>query len=546
MIDLFHTLQSGDLGFLKMVASAWGIELNAPDAQTALQILIKAMLNPQLVDEILQVLPQDAIHVLEDLLKNDGILPWALFSSQHGEIRSMGPAKRDRERPDLYPDSPAEVLWYRGLIGRAFLELEREPQEYAFIPDDLIPYMITMLSEEVKLWGRPASPKETTVLQPVSDRILDDICTLLSALRLEMPASRIPPGFLAVPPVFLIDLLKTSGMIEEDLTTQPEAVRLHLEETRGYALAKLVDTWVNSQKINELRMLPHLKFEGTWLNYPLETRKSVLDLVSSLAEGSWWSLSAFLSSVRDQAPDFQRPAGDYDSWFILDKESGEYLKGRSSWDRVDGALLRFMICGPMHWLGLIDLARPAENEPSSAFKLSDWAQKLWHGGSPTGIPREEDPIWVNMDGQIRLSNFTPRTVRYQVGRFAEWESYKDKHYLYRISPQSLERAGSQGLRTHHLVNLLKKYASAGIPPSFLDALGRWERSGVEAKIYNTSLLRVEKPEILNQLLQTPAKRFLGEVLNPTTVEIKPGSQAAVKKAMFELGYLSGVDNTFSV
>jgi hypothetical protein len=340
--------------------------------------------------------------------------------------------------------------------------------------------------------------------------------------------------------------MKTAGMVEEDLMTQPEAIRLHLEESRGYALAKLVETWVNSQKINELRMLPHLKFEGTWLNHPLETRKSVLELVSSLEEGSWWSLSAFLSSVHDQAPDFQRPAGDYDSWFILDEENGEYLKGRSSWERVDGALLRFMICGPMHWLGLVDLARPAEHQPPSAFRLSDWAQKLWHGSSPAGIPKEDDPIWVNMDGQIRLSNLTPRTVRYQMGRFGEWESCQDKHYLYRITPQSLERARSQGLRTHHLVSLLKKYASAGVPPSFLDALSRWESSGVEVKLYSTSLLRVDKPEILNQLLQTPAKRFLGEVLNPTTVEIKQGGQPAVEKAMFQLGYLTGVNNSFSV
>lgn len=545
MIDLFHTLQSGDFGFLKMVAQAWGIELNAPDAQTALQSLVKAMLKPQLVEEILSTLPQDSLQALQDLLKKDGIMPWALFSNQHGEVRAMGPARRDRERPDLYPSSPTEVLWYRGLIGRAFLDIEEEPQEYAYVPDDLIPFMITLLTEEEKLWGRPASPKESTLQQLANDHILDDMCTLLAALRLEISSEAIPPGFLEIPAPFLLGLLKTTGMVEMNLSTQPEAVRDFLEDARSNALARLVEAWVNSQQINELKMMPHLSFEGAWLNHPFETRRAILELISSLPIGTWWSLSAFISAVHDQAPDFQRPAGDYDSWFILEKKTGEYLRGRSSWEKVDGALLQFVICGPMHWLGLIDLAKPSKDEKPSAFRLSRWAENLWHGSPPVGLPEETDPVLINTDGQIRLSRYTPRTARYQIARFGHWEERNKQHYVFRITPESMERARSQGLRAHHLVSLLKKYASAGIPPSFQEAVGRWEQSGVEARLYTPSLLRVDTPEILKKLMNTPAKRFLGEALNPTTVEIKKGSEASVQNALFQLGYLSAASSSFS-
>lgn len=546
MIDLFHTLQSSDLGYLKMVAGLWGIELQAPDVQTAMHSLVKAMLKPQLVNEILTVLPAEASFALQELMKNDGILPWALFTSQHGEVRSMGPARRDRERPDLYPDSAAEVLWYRGLIGRAFLDLEQEPQEYAYIPDDLVPYMITLLNKEEKRMGRPASPKETAVIQPANDRILDDVCTLLAALRSGIPPREIPAGFLGIPSPFLVALLKSTGMVEEDLDTQPEAVRMHLEEPRGVALAQLVETWFNSQKVNELRMLPHLKFEGTWVNHPLETRRTILELVSSLEEGTWWSLGKFISSVQKHHPDFQRPAGDYDSWFVLEKESGEYLKGRVSWEKVDGALLRFMICGPMHWLGLMDLSRTESGAEVSAFRISKWAQNLWHGSAPPGLPAEEDSLVVNRDGRIRLSNRSPRAVRYQIARLGEWQERRDQHYIYRVTPKSLQQAHGQGLRPQHLISLLKKHAGGGMPPSFLDALNRWEKSGTEAKLFSASLLRVERPEILNQLLQSPAKRYLGEVLNPTTVEVKRGAEESVQNALFQLGFLSETSSSFSV
>ena len=36
-----------------------------------------------------------------------------------------------------------------------------------------------------------------------------------------------------------------------------------------------------------------------------------------------------------------------------DVESGQYLSGFESWDLVEGRLLRFLIEGPLFWLGAI-------------------------------------------------------------------------------------------------------------------------------------------------------------------------------------------------
>ena len=93
-----------------MVAGTWGIELNAPDVYTALPVVVKAILNQPLVDELVETLPSEARAALQDLMQNEGHLPWALFSRRHGEVRVMGAGKRDRERPDLHPASPAEIL----------------------------------------------------------------------------------------------------------------------------------------------------------------------------------------------------------------------------------------------------------------------------------------------------------------------------------------------------------------------------------------------------------------------------------------------------
>ncbi|NTU74927.1 MAG: hypothetical protein HGA86_02270, partial [Anaerolineaceae bacterium] len=132
MPDLLHTLQGNDLGFLKMVANTWGIDFNAPDARTGLVTLTHAMLDAHLANEVVDALPEGAHQVLQALADGDGRLLWAAFIRQFGEVRSMGPAKRDRERPDLRPASPAELLWYRGLVGRAFVNTDSDPQEFAY------------------------------------------------------------------------------------------------------------------------------------------------------------------------------------------------------------------------------------------------------------------------------------------------------------------------------------------------------------------------------------------------------------------------------
>ncbi len=538
MIDLFHTLQNGDMGFYKMVANAWNLELEAPDAPSALQMLCKAILNGPLIEEMLSVMPQDAMRALQNLLDNDGLLPWAQFCNRFGEVRVMGPAKRDRIRPDLHPETTAEYLWYRGLIGKAFFQITTEPQEYAFIPEDLIPFLITLSSDGSQPLGRAATPREMAISIPVNDSILDECTTWLTALRCGYPVEAFPAAFLELPPAFLSQLLVSVNILEEDLSINPITARNFLEEERDMALAQLVDGWMKSSFVNELRLLPHLSFEGNWINRPKEARQHILEWVSTLPEGEWWSIASLISAIKEQYPDFQRPAGDYDSWFILEKETSEYLRGRVHWDKVDGALLRFVICGPMHWLGLVELAKPGDTAQPAAFRVSHWAQKLWHGSPPDGIPPEDKPVIVNMDGRLRLNQLTPRAVRYQVGRFTEWEIRKSSEYIYRITPASLRNAAEQGLRVVHLTSLMKKHAPTGLPPKLVESLERWEKTGTQAHFYPTTLLQVDNPETLSALLKTPARRFLGQMLNDKTIAIKSGGEDAVRDALLQLGYLS--------
>src|SRR5690606_14296120 len=115
-----------------------------------------------------------------------------------------------------------------------------------------------------------------------------------------------------------------------------------------------------------LRHLPGLAFEGAWQNDPLLARQAVFHFLEMLPPDAWYAIDDFVEFVKEEAPDFQRPTGEWDSWYIRDEATGEYLRGFESWDRVDGALIDFMLVGSMRWLGLVQL-----DADGDCFRLTD-------------------------------------------------------------------------------------------------------------------------------------------------------------------------------
>ncbi len=540
MPSLTDALRGRDLGFLKMVANAWGLELNAPDTATALPQLVEGILHHQWREEVLAALPQAAQAALQALMRSEGRLGWAVFTRRYGEVRPFGPGKREKERPDLKPASPAEVLWYRALIGRAIFPGDNPPQEYAYIPEDLLELLQPFAGGEESPPGRPASPAECAHPLPATDRILDHAATLLAALRAGLPLESLAGRGWNIPPAMLLELLKAARLVDDAGALLAEPVRAFLEAPRGAALALLASEWMQALYLNELRLLPGLKFEGDWLNDPLRARQAVLGWLAQVSAqpGGWWNLASFVKAIHDRDPDFQRPAGDYDSWFIRAEPGGEYLRGFEHWDAVDGALVRFLVRGPLHWLGFVDLAAPAPGAEPGAFRLSPWAEDLLHGRPPAGLAEERGKLKLLSSGVIIVPRTAPRTLRYQVARFCTWESESPEEYRYRLAPAALARAAAQGLRPRQLVSLLRRHVEGGaLPPALVQALERWEAAGTQAGVEQAVLLRVAHPGILEALKKTRAARYIREEITPTAVLLHPGSEEKLLEALTELGYL---------
>ncbi len=542
MPDLRTALEDQDTGFLRIMAELWGLEINQVDPANLLNTILQGLSNAQLVKEMLESLPPQALQALQDLVRNKGKLTWMQFCRKYGELRIMGESRRERDQPHLHPISTTEWLWYRGLISKAFFDLPPEPQEYAYLPDE---FMLSFEPEQVipiqEVFGKPMDPEELKVIHPASDRILDDACTLLAALR--SGTSIEDYIYFKIPTNILKPILASAGFMDEHNKPNTEKTRLFLEAPRAEALLQLASAWMGSNRFNELALLPELICEGRLKNNPLQARQTLLGLIRNLPQGEWRQLQAFIQDVHDKMPDFLRPAGDYDAWFIRERDTREYLRGFEHWDKVEGRLISFVITCMLHWLGITDLAAKSAGESIYAFRLSTWSEDILNRRIPKGFTDEKEKVAVQSNGKVSIPRLAPRAARYQMARFCDWQGEKDNSYRYRITAQALQRAKSQKLKVSQFIALLHKYGKPPLPPSLLHALQRWEKHHSEVLIEKSTILQTKDAAIFDQLEKSRAKRFIIERFTPTLMLIKAGGEDAVQQALTELGYLADISTT---
>lgn len=393
MPSLEQTLLEQDIGFLRIVADLWRVEVNLPDLRTGRKHLVEALLEADLVSDIYEALPVQAHQALAALQTSNNRLPVAQFTRRYGEIREMGVGRREREKPHLNPASTSEALYYRGLIGHAFFNLGDGTQEYVFIPDELLELLPKPQPQQTLNLGRPATPAETKAVQKANDQILDEACTLLAGLRIGLSLEEIETDVIdwQTPLDILLPLLRSAKILDERNQPKGRAVQSFLEAPRGEALLQLVNGWLNGN-FNDLTAIPHLTKEGSWNNDSAKTRQQVLNFLTELDLTRWQSLNAWIETIHQQHPDFQRSGGEYNAWFLRDNRSGDFLKGEQYWFEVEGALLRFIVRGPLHWLGIMDLAGPDDDNPPIAFRFSANALDLLRNEAPSSQPEDENIV----------------------------------------------------------------------------------------------------------------------------------------------------------
>ncbi len=541
MPTLRRCLQDHDLGLLLAIAETTGLEPPAASRAEVAGWLERSLQEPDLLSDNQASLSTEARSALQRLLANGGRMPMPDFTREFGAVREFGPARRDREHPWRNPVSATEHLWYRGLIGRAFFDTPGGPQEYVYIPDELLNALGPALPAPM-----PAPGAQATKPQHVShanSAIIDDATSLLAYYRRGSgsPVGKaVPSGHFKLPlatPLLEQLLLDLALLQDGSKVLDRESTREFLALARAPALHSLVTAWRNSRSWNDLAALGELQpGKDGWPNDPLQTRNSILAFLEAVPTGAWWDLPSFIEAIYQTAPGFQRPAGTFDTWYLRDGE-GRMLNGIEAWDHVEGALLRFVIVRVLHWLGIADLGLEAPGGAVQSFRLTPAAELLFHRAEGVPITETEASIRIDSGGNLRFSRGASRTLRYQFARFSQWVESEVDEYHYRITPAALELALEQGLKVKQIKQLLEECETT-VPPSLLQALDRWERHGLEARIEKLQVLRTKDEALMQTLLdRRGTRRYLKDLLNPQAALIAAGDvprliAAAAREGIF--------------
>jgi hypothetical protein len=564
MPDLRRVLNDYDLGLLRVVAELWGVELEAGAQREAAAELAARLLVPELAAEVATSLPPEPRTALAELAAA-GRLPLATFARRWGEVRAMGTVRRDRERPWANTPTATEALWYRALAGRAFFDEGRGPEEFLFVPDDLRPLIpLPPPAAAGAPAGRPApAPAESA---PSGLAGHDVVTTLAYAqvhgLRLEAIS---PPALAASARAGLapwlqqpeaaelwLTLVIELGLAEApnagaSLKLRPERVEPFLRATPAAQARELAEAWRATRAWNDLRQVPGLEFEGTgWRNDPAVARAAVLGLLGRVPPGEWWSLDSFVAAVKARQPDYQRPGGDYDSWYIRGAATGAYLRGFEHWEAVDGALVRWLITRPGVWLGLVEVDAKAAGSPGAAGDVPFRQTPL--GAALTGQASEDAaaapapaPAGLELlpDATVRVPPGASAYDRFQLARIGAWLLPEAGASRYRLTPAALARAAAKGIRPERVTAFLEeRLGEAAALPAVLGAVRRWQRHGGEAALREVVVLQLASADLLDTLRHTPGIRDeLGESLGPDTVLVRREAMPRLRAALVSLGLL---------
>ncbi|MBZ0275516.1 MAG: helicase-associated domain-containing protein, partial [Anaerolineae bacterium] len=381
--------------------------------------------------------------------------------------------------------------------------------------------------------------------------IVDDMTALLAYIQLYSPQAegdtlaeadrRALLPHLLKPEIdrltFLFGAALSADLVEIQngrMYTKRAETRRWLSGGRAAQVKELAEGWRGSHVCRDLWHVPGLHPEpgGELDDYdPAIARESIFRLTPPLVPlQEWWSLEDFIEAIKTLEADFQRPGGDYESWYIRN-DAGDYLKGFESWDAVEGALLEYYVTGPMHWLGLVDRAEDAAR--LTAYGRAFLGQISW-----PQPPDQEDKITVQADGTLLVSRRVTRVDRFQVARFTTWVNAGDP-YTYKLDGESIQRAADQGINTGHIANFISRVLDdKPIPQAVAQLLENW-RGGPTAAVTleQVVVLRTTAPETLEQILDNPAlRRYLGARLGPMAVVVRADQIDPLRAALGEHGF----------
>lgn len=567
MKDLYRSLSEYPAEMLVGVARVWRVELPKAEPRDQATSLAEAMLAPGALDAQIAALSPAAREALAILVDEGGALPGHRLALRYGAIRRLGPSRLAREEPWARPANAVEELYYRGLIVRTYATIGEHYGEVFAVPDQLLDRLPPLEAPAERLANHEAPPPD--VIHADGSAMMEDLLAVLVHVRQHHIRPRREEGAPAhAPPIAVervdlgprllggrepqrLDLLRhllwRLKLVHEsrgELRPTPRArAWLQLDDLRRRHAVLLA--WRDNPHWDELLLLPTIRQEDAgWVHNPIPARRALLEFLARYG-GGWRALDGVIADLKRDRPDFLRPDGDYDSWHLRDAATGAYLGGFEAWDRVEGALARFVLTHSLRWLGIVEIGDDAEGR-AAAFRLTPVGADILVGrrepdeASPDAASEgvaDDRALRATISDDLVIAIPVAGTMyeRYQLERFCHWLG-QDEVARYAITEDSVWRSHNTGVKIDQIDHFLRRLTGDRVPPTLSRDLLAWGGRFGRASMRRAVLLQTVDEATMQRIRGRPEfRRLLGELMGPTTCLVDERDAAEVLARLKALG-----------
>ena len=558
MKPLKDVLIDYNLTQLEGIAQKRGLTVPQNTNRETLALMVEELLAPASIAILMDSLSGEEEKALLDILAAGGKVETKTFARKYGAIRSMGQSKLAREKPWESPANPAESLWYWGVITKGFHHTQLGPEEVIFIPTDIksaLPLSSPKKAQfQISLSKLPIHIIESTLAAQ------EDLFVLLVYLQNnfvhltaqdEIPAQHkqaIQSAFsferqsahwfeFILHLARRLDFLRKQG---QRLKLHSAAVKTWLQLPPARQISELQKTWQGDPTWNDLWHIPQLHPKATgWENSPMLGRSKILYYLSRVPAEEWVTLDAFVQAIKETEADFQRPNGDYKSWYIYDG-AGNALMGFEHWNSVEGMLIIHILTVILFALGVVDLGAISETASPNTFKITPRGYAFLHPSAKKQPSPVADALF-----RIHATDFTAKISpqvslfhRFQLARFAHLLHREQRQVVYQIDKKSYAQAQEQSINLEQILAFLQRATGNQTPLRLVDALHRWDKRIDSVKLEDITVLRVNQAQTLTELRAHPEiGDLLGPPLGANIVLVSKENYAKLRELLIEHGFL---------
>lgn len=458
--------------------------------------------------------------LLDRIRRAGGYLPMALCEAIAGPLRTNLATLSPRTLLVIYPQhSPLETLLMAGLVW----PLRHDSGFWAVLPDVEVclpsPLAILTVPEALSLVADVSLPRDEIILQ-IACLAFDGRIPLQHHGKVaQIVLNRVSiAGVTAAYLQWLVATLLAGGALKA--------------QSNRVVPTQLLLEWLQLPAPLRQQELTRAWLQAAWSEWelgvkrrppPLDVRlvrRTMLQAVLPHLPDEWCAVDAIIAQLRMSWPDVMRPMTADERWKLP-------AGWPTNWHDEDGQLIRYMLSGPLAWLGLVEWAGEGQYLRRTPFGA-------WHAGL-AGIPASIVPraAVLEPDFCVVVADMTNIYARFQLHRIADWQDAVTAQ----ISPVRVKRALAFGMTLAEYSDVLTTITAQALPTEVQATLRRWGVDVAQICLTSAVVLSSSDTTVIQDIqhdrrVQLPAH----EVLDTIRLILTPSDAVGVARRLRSAGY----------